>query len=78
MVVVVAQQTPPGSPDLSVDELVSALELRTSWTLMRKALKEEKLPIGLGWKDLKAHASETHTIAQRLRVFCETTLRNRS
>jgi hypothetical protein len=69
MVVVVARQAPSGSPDLSVDELVSALELRTSWTLMRKALKEEKLPIGLGWKDLKAHASETHTIAQRLRVF---------
>lgn len=65
--VVLAQQTP--TAPLSVDELVSALELRTSWTLMRTALKLEKLPIGLGWKDLKANASENHSIALKLRTF---------
>lgn len=56
---------------LPVDELVSALELRTSWTLIRKALKLQKLPVGLGWKDLKGHASENNPVGAKLRVFLQ-------
>jgi hypothetical protein len=56
---------------ISVDELVSALELRTSWTLIRKALKLQKLPVGIGWKDLKGHAAENNAVGAKLRVFLQ-------
>ncbi len=64
-------QLPPVVPTLSVDELVSALELRTSWTLIRKALKLQKLPVGLGWKDLKGHAAENNAVGAKIRVFLQ-------
>lgn len=64
-----AHQTPVTLASLPVDDLVSALELRTSWTLIRKALKLQKLPIGMGWKDLKGHAAENNAVGIRLRIF---------
>lgn len=64
-----AQSMPSGNFGLPIDELVSALELRTSWTLIRKALKLQKLPVGLGWKDLKGNAEENNPTGIRLRAF---------
>jgi hypothetical protein len=64
-----AQSMPSGNSHLSVDELVSAMELRTSWTLIRKALKLHKLPVGSGWKDLKGHAAENNPVGVRIRAF---------
>lgn len=56
-------------PKLPVDKLVSAIEARSSWTLLREALKREKFPPGNGWKDLKGSAAESNQEGVRLREF---------
>lgn len=64
-----AAPVPAPKPKLPVDQLVSAIELRSSWTLLRDALKAAKFPPGHGWKDLKGTAAESTKEGARLREF---------
>lgn len=50
-------------------ELVAALESKVNWTLLRTALKQAKLPVGLGWKALASNAEEATPEGSRLRKF---------
>lgn len=56
----------------AIDALVDALQQRTSWPMMRDALKREKFPVGLGWKELLGHAAENTPQGQKMRTFLQT------
>lgn len=68
---VVATQ-PSSQKQVSVEGLVEALKARTMFTAMREALKREKLPVGQGWADVIANASESTTQGDRFRQFLGT------
>jgi hypothetical protein len=53
----------------SIEVVVEALQKRTMWGAMRGALKKEKLPVGQGWKDLIANATESTSQGEKLRTF---------
>lgn len=63
--------TQSSQSSLPMESLVSALQQRSSWPLMRNALKHEKFPVGLGWKELLGHATESTTEGTRLRIFLQ-------
>ena len=61
----------PPSPQSRVESMVAALKSRTLFTPMRDALKREKLPVGQGWADVIANATESTTQGERFRSFLE-------
>jgi hypothetical protein len=53
----------------STENLVAALKARVLFTVMREALKHEKLPVGQGWSDVVDNAKESTSQGARFRKF---------
>jgi hypothetical protein len=61
--------TSASKPELPMESLIEALKSRTMFTALRDALKREKLPLGQGWGDVVANATESTTQGDRFRLF---------
>lgn len=59
----------PTTPTQPIDNLIDALRDRVKFTVIRKILKAAKLPVGQGWGDVTANASESTAQGSQLRAF---------
>ncbi len=53
--------------NLKTADVIAALKERSVWTEFKQTLKNAELPIGLGWKDFEANASENSDQGQKIR-----------
>lgn len=58
--------------NFKTNELITALRRRCTWTEFKESLKKAELPVGLGWSELEANATENSDLGKKMRDHIQT------